>query len=50
MAENNPYEFYLMAPPGVTLVMTALGHSGPLNQAAFDAMLANIDDAVRGGS
>ncbi len=47
MAENNPYEIYLMAPPGVTLVMTALGHSGPLNQAAFDAMLANIDDAVR---
>ncbi|MSQ26992.1 MAG: hypothetical protein EXR51_02495 [Dehalococcoidia bacterium] len=46
VAENNPFEFYLMAPPGVTLVMTALGHSGPLNQAAFDLMLANIDEAV----
>ena len=25
LAENNPYEFYLMAPPGVTIVITQLG-------------------------
>ena len=46
VAENNPYEFYLIAPPGVTVVITALGHTGPLDPAGFDRVLANIDDAV----
>ena len=46
VAENNPYEFYLIAPPGVTVVITALGHTGPLDPAGFDQVLANIDDAV----
>src|SRR5690348_1077756 len=46
VAENNPYEFYLMAPQGVTLVATPLGHTGLLNQAAFDQMLAGMDEAV----
>src|SRR6186997_2198053 len=43
--ENNPYEFYLMAPPGVTIVLTPLGISG-LNQEQYDMGLSRLEIAV----
>lgn len=46
IAENNPYEFYLMAPPGVTLVTTSYGFRQPEPPPGADPMIAGIEDAI----
>ena len=43
--ENNGYEFYLMAPDGVTIVMTSL-HVTQLTQQQYDDAVSRIDVAV----
>jgi len=44
-SENNPFEFYLMAPEGVTIVLTSLGVMA-LNQSEYDAAVARLKSAV----
>jgi maleate cis-trans isomerase len=44
-AENNPFEFYLMAPEGVTIVLTSLGVMA-LNQSEYDAAVGRLKSAV----
>lgn len=43
--ENNGYEFYLMAPDGVTIVMTSL-HVTELTQQQYDDAVSRMDVAV----
>ena len=43
--ENNGYEFYLMAPDGVTIVMTSL-HVTQLTQQQYDDAVGRMDVAV----
>lgn len=43
--ENNGYEFYLMAPDGVTIVMTSL-HVTQLTQQQYDDAVSRMDAAV----
>src|ERR1700741_1486657 len=43
--ENNAYEFYLIAPEGVTVCMTSLRVTG-LTQAQYDAAMNRIEEAV----
>ena len=43
--ENNPYEFYLMAPEGVTTVMTSLGVRGFV-QAEYDSAVDRLEAAA----
>ncbi len=43
--ENNGYEFYLMAPDGVTIVMTSL-HVTELTQQQYDDAVGRMDVAV----
>jgi maleate cis-trans isomerase len=43
--ENNAYEFYLIAPEGVTVCMTSLRVTG-LTQAQYDAAMNRIEAAV----
>ena len=43
--ENNGYEFYLMAPDGVTIVMTSL-HVTQLTQQQYDDAVSRMDVAV----
>jgi maleate isomerase len=45
VAENNPFEFYLMAPDGVTIVLTSLGVMA-LNQTEYDAAVGRLKAAV----
>jgi maleate isomerase len=45
-AENNPYEFYLMAPPGVMLIHTTLGISG-LTQEQYELGLSRMGEAIQ---
>ncbi len=42
VAENNPYEFYLMAPPGVVLVVVSFGF-----RASSSDMLDQLEDGVK---
>ncbi len=42
VSDTNPYEFYLMAPDGVQLVLTSLGLTGPLTQEKYDQAVENI--------
>ncbi len=44
--ENNGYEFYLMAPDGVTIVMTSL-HVTQLTQQQYDDAVSRMDAAVK---
>src|SRR5436853_1386621 len=44
-SENNPFEFYLMAPEGVTIVLTSLGVMA-LNQTEYDAAVGRLKSAV----
>jgi maleate isomerase len=46
VSDNNPFEFYLMAPPGVQLVLTSLGleETTPEN---YERALANLETPVR---
>jgi maleate isomerase len=45
VAENNPYEFYLMAPAGVTIVVTQLGHHELRNQ-PFHASMEYLEEGI----
>jgi maleate cis-trans isomerase len=45
VAENNPYEFYLMAPQGVTIVVTQLGHHELRNQ-PFHASMEYLEEGI----
>lgn len=45
VAENNPYEFYLMAPEGVTIVLTSLGVLD-LTQEQYDRALGRLESAA----
>jgi maleate isomerase len=46
VTDNNPYEFYLMAPPGVQLVLTSLGIAVP-GSASYEQAVANIETPIR---
>ncbi len=51
LAENNPYEFYLMAPPGVTIVITQLGRPeirGQPFHVAMDYLEEGIERLIAG--
>ncbi len=48
VSDNNPYEFYLMAPPGVQMVLTSLGRRGigdPLDE--YRQAMAGIEEPIR---
>lgn len=42
VSDTNPFEFYLMAPDGVQLVLTSLGITGPLSQDKYNQAIAGI--------
>ncbi len=46
VSDTNPYEFYLMAPPGVQLVLTSLGVEG-MSQESYDKAIANFETPVK---
>ena len=46
VTDNNPYEFYLMAPPGVQLVLTSLGISVP-GPGEYERVIADIETPIR---
>lgn len=46
VTDNNPYEFYLMAPLGVQLVLTSLGIEVP-GPEAYERALAGIEAPIR---
>jgi maleate cis-trans isomerase len=47
VSDNNPFEFYLMAPPGVQLVLTSLGiWDGPREQ-EYARAIAGIETPIR---
>ena len=46
VCDTNAFEFYLMAPQGVELLLTSLGLGG-LAQAEYDRVVANIEVPVR---
>lgn len=46
VSDTNPFEFYLMAPPGVQLVLTSLGLGG-MSQENYDRALANLETPVK---
>ena len=45
LAETNPFEFYLMAPAGVMIVITQLGRRGPEGQ-PFSAAMDYLEEGV----
>jgi maleate cis-trans isomerase len=45
VAENNPYEFYLMAPPGVTIIVTSMAHGR--DPAVANPFRSGLEAAVR---
>jgi maleate cis-trans isomerase len=45
IAENNPYEFYLMAPADVTIVVTQLGHH-ELRSQPFHAAMIYFEEGI----
>jgi maleate isomerase len=46
LAENNPYEFYLMAPAGVTIAVTQLGHHEIRGQ-PFHAAMVYLEEGIQ---
>ena len=46
VTDNNPFEFYLMAPPGVQLVLTSLGIEIP-GPGEYERAIANIETPIR---
>jgi maleate cis-trans isomerase len=48
VTDNNPFEFYLMAPPGVQLVLTSLGlPEGVRGDDAYARAIAGIEEPIR---
>lgn len=47
VSDNNPFEFYLMAPPGVQMVLTSLGISGGLRDEEYARAIAGIEAPIR---
>ncbi len=45
VADTNIHEFYLMAPPGVTLILSSLGLT-VTNQEGYDRAIAAVDECV----
>ncbi len=45
VSDTNPFEFYLMAPPGVALILTSLGVGG-MTQANYDRAIGNLEQTV----
>ncbi|MFC1815066.1 hypothetical protein ACFL0M_03795 [Thermodesulfobacteriota bacterium] len=46
VSDTNPYEFYLMAPQGVQLILTSLGVGG-MSQKNYDRAIANFETPVK---
>jgi maleate cis-trans isomerase len=46
VSDTNPFEFYLMAPPGVELVLTSMGVA-TMNEENYARAIAGLEDAVR---
>jgi hypothetical protein len=46
VSDNNPFEFYLMAPPGVQMILTSYGVP-ELSASGYAQALASIDGPVR---
>jgi maleate cis-trans isomerase len=48
VSDNNPFEFYLMAPPGVQMVLTSLGLTdGPNRDDQYKKAMENLDVPIR---
>src|SRR3954467_7736527 len=48
VSDNNPFEFYLMAPPGVQMVLTSLGLTdGPHRDDQYKKAMENLDVPIR---
>ncbi len=45
VSDTNPYEFYLMAPEGVQMVLTSLGLGG-MSEANYQRVIANLETPV----